>query len=515
MNKLLDFFLSKDSYPERPDDIKHYETHISHVFLAGDFAYKIKKPVKFDFLDFSSLKKRLFYCKREVALNSRLAKNCYLGVKKIYEKDDKLMFSKKHGCKVFEYLVLIKRFDELKILSNLINDGKLLIEEVISVAKIIANFHRKARIFKGRYYGGYGAIKRDNVENIKEIAPYIRKTLNKKEFEMIKTYTEEFLAKHKNIFSKRKDAEFVKEIHGDLHTKHIVISKPIVIFDCIEFNKRFSIDDVLADIAFLLMDLEFMGRFDLSSMVYRKYFTINKAYKNDTLLRFYKVYRAVVRGKVESFTATSTSESNIKLQALKRAKDYFSLACHYIRQDDKAFNPLIFMGLSGSGKSSVAKLFKDSSFILRSDEIRKEIAGKNTNPYNYGINKGIYSLEMTERTYNKLLEYTIMYVKKGRQVIVDATFTKLWQRRMFLQGTVKAGLNPIFIYFTAPEDLLFKRVLKRKISGNDISDADEIVLKHQLSTFEYPNELPSFRLLKLQNAGTLSDVAKNIEALLQ
>ncbi|GAB4431746.1 MAG: bifunctional aminoglycoside phosphotransferase/ATP-binding protein [bacterium] len=515
MDKLLKFFLSKDSYPSKPDAVKHYETHISHVFLVGDFVYKIKKPVKFDFLDFSTLRKRLYFCKREVRLNSFLAKDCYFGVKRIYENDGKLSFKKTKGSKVYEYAVLIKRFDESLILSNLINEGELLTDKIAELAKIISNFHRKVPVFKGPYYGGYSAVKRDNDENLQEIKSFVGITLQQKSFETIKFYTENFLLEHRKTFKKRKSLGFIREIHGDLHTKHIVLSKPVVIFDCIEFNDRFRIDDVLTDIAFLLMDLEFLGRFDLSSLLYDIYFKINDRFKNDDLLKFFKVYRAVVRGKIESFTANGTEEKETRLKALKRAKDYFALACNYIT-NDKAFNPLIFMGLSGSGKSSVAKQFSQNMLILRSDEIRKKMAGSTkVGGKKFAVDKGIYAPEMTEKTYKALLEHTVRAATEGKRVVVDATFLKRWQRSLFLENAKKGGLNPLFIYFTAPDDLLLKRVAQRRRERKDLSDADESVLKHQLQTFEYPDELPSFRLMKLKNTGALKAVTKNIEVLLQ
>lgn len=514
MNKLVEFFLSPDSYPKRPDEIRHIETHISHVFLAGAYAYKVKKPVKFDFLDFSTLKKRLFYCKREVLLNARLARNCYIGVFPVYIKGDRLQFKKGKGAKVFEYVVLMKRLDEAKILSTLIEAGNLLLNEIAEIGKKIAHFHKETPPFYGDYYGSLSVVKRDNEENLEEIAPFVGKTLSEAYFSQIKNYTEEFIRDHRSIFSARKASGFIKEIHGDLHTKHIVLTKPIVIFDCIEFNNRFRIDDILNDIAFLLMDLEFMGRFDLSRTLYDTYFKINSPCKNDELLNFYKVYRAVVRGKIESLTAENVSETNLKEKALKRAKDYFSLACHYISNNGKAFNPLIFMGLSGSGKSRIAKLFQDKAVILRSDEVRKRLFTP-AKVKKAGINEGLYSPSMTEKTYKNLLNFALEFLKSGKKVIIDATFIKTWQRTLFMENLLKEGYNPLFLFFTAPEGLLLERIRNRKREGKDISDADEAVLQHQLQTFEPPLELPSFRLLKLSNTASLEEIKKNVEVLLQ
>lgn len=515
MDKLVQFFLSKNIYDDKPTSIKHYETHISHVFVANDYAYKVKKPVKFGFLDFSTLKKRLLNCKREVLLNSRLAKGYYLGVVRIYESNNGVLsFYKSKNSRIFDYAVKMKRIPETKILSNQIEEGELLLSETKAVARKISTFHSKTPPYTGSYYGGIGAVKKDNQENMDEIYPYIGKTITKYQFEMIKEFVFTFINNNKKLFIERKASGFVKEIHGDLHTNHIVLSKPIIVFDCIEFNKRLSIGDVLEDIAFLLMDLEFKGRFDLSNAVYRTYFKHNRCYKNDDLLRFYKVYRAVVRGKIESLTYDAVDKKQKSIH-YKKACDYFSLACHYIFKDKERFNPLIFMGVSGSGKSSISKFFQDKATILRSDVIRKEISDIKITVHSYSdIEAGIYSKQVTENTYRKLLELTIKNCSENKKVIVDATFLKMWQRKLFLDTLLVEGLNPLFIYLTAPEDLLIKRILTRQKDGKDVSDADVNVLKYQLKTMEPPDEMPSYRTLKMKTVETPEIIAKNIQELL-
>lgn len=513
MDKLVQFFLSKNIYDDKPTGVKHYETHISHVFVGGNHAYKVKKAVKFDFLDFSTLKKRLQNCKREVLLNSRLAKGYYLGIVKIYQKNGVLSLKKTKNSKVFDYAVKMKRIPETKILSNQIEDGALLLSEIKTVTRKIATFHRQSLSYTGKYYGGRAAVRKDNQENIEEISPYIDKTITKDQFEMINAFVFNFINNNKKLFIERKASGFIKEIHGDLHTNHIVLAKQIIIFDCIEFNKRLSIGDVLEDIAFLLMDLEFKGRFDLSNAVYKTYFKHNVYYKNDELLRFYKVYRAVVRGKIESLTydAVDKSQKNIHY---KKACDYFSLACHYILKNKMSFNPLILMGVSGAGKSSVTKFFLDRATILRSDVIRKEISNIKINSHLYSdIETGIYSKQVTENTYKKLLELTIKNCLANKKVIVDATFLKIWQRKLFLDTLLTEGFNPLFIYLTAPEDLLIKRVLIRQKEGKDVSDADVKVLQHQLKTIEQPDEIPSYRILKIKTVNPPELIAKNIQEL--
>lgn len=515
MKSLIDFFLTPSSYPEKVKEIKHYETHISHVFLTDRFVYKIKKPVKFEFLDYSTLKKRFSNCKREVLLNSRLAKGYYLGVVKIYEKNNRLSFKKEKNSKIIEYAVKMKKIDEEKILANLIEGGENLYKDMFKIGKRVATFHRETPSYRGVYYGGYSAVLKDNRENFEEIEPFVGKTITLEEFATIKSFTENFLKENKTLLKKRKLEGFVKELHGDLQAHHVVLSKPLIVFDCIEFNKRLATGDVLEDIAFLVMDMEFRGRFDLSKILVKSYFYENKEFLNFDLLQFYKVYRAVVRGKVESLTSLSVAKVEDQEKAIKRAKNYFALASHYIAYDDKCFNPLIFMGFSGSGKSTVAKEFTDRAVLLRSDVIRKEIAGVNGKSHKrYKINNGIYSREMTEKTYTALLQKTCEALREGKRVIVDGVFLKRWQRQLFYERLIKEKENPLFIYFVAPIEELKKRVIMRKKTGMDISDADLEVLKYQIDNFEALDELPSFRVCKLKNDKGLENITKNIGVLI-
>lgn len=512
MVTLLEFLLSKESYPETTKEIKLFETHISYVFVGDKFAYKIKKPVNFGFLDFTTLKKRLFYCKREISFNSRLAKGYYLGVQKIYGKDGSYSFKPTKGSKVTEYAVKMKKIDEKKMLSKLIEDGKVVGKDIDKAVIKIAAFHKNAPIHRDKPFGSPKSVERDNEENFIQIKPYIEKTITYELFNMIELSTKNFITQNHSLLNLRKKQGFVKEIHGDLHTNHICLKQPVVIFDCIEFNDRFRIGDVLEDISFLLMDLEFRGRFDLSKRVLDLYSKMNKDYINDELLLFYKIYRAIVRGKVESFMSDKLS-SNTK--SLKHANDYFALAKYYIKNDDKPFNPIIFMGPSGSGKSSIAKTMKGIDVFLRSDEIRKKLAGLKKHQHQYeDFQKGIYSKDMTEKTYKTLFDLALKKAKNGEKVLVDATFLTKNHRTQFLNLAELNDCNPIFVYLTAPKDILLERIQQRKRLGNDISDADVNILKKQLEILEEPEELPSFRVLKLDTNCPLHEISNSLQRLI-
>jgi predicted kinase len=212
----------------------------------------------------------------------------------------------------------------------------------------------------------------------------------------------------------------------------------------------------------------------------------------------------VVRGKVEGFAAQAIDDQAAKNKAMDRARNYFGLADYYVRHFQKPFNPVVFMGLSGSGKSTIARDFSPNSIILRSDEIRKEITGIRPGTHAYSaFRKGIYTQELTRQVYCTLLEKAINHAKKGRKVIVDATYLKASQRKDFFQTCMENGLNPFFIHCFAAEDVLKTRIRERIREGTDVSDADLAVLENQLQHLEEPEELPCYRVLRINTEDVL------------
>ncbi len=514
MKSLKDFLLDPNNYPEKPREIKYFETHISQVFVGDRYVYKIKKPVDFGFLNFTTLKRRHYYCNREVELNKRLAKSIYLGVKKIYFDGKDFYFYKKKGSKVYEYAVYMRRIDEDNILYNLIQRG-ILINQIERLAKKIYNFHKTVPVYKGKYFGGLKAVTFNTQENFNQTTRYIGKTIDEETFQIIKEYTETFLKENKELFKERKDKGFVREVHGDLHSQHICFDNDIVIFDCIEFNNRFRISDIIEDLAFLLMDLEYKGRYDLSRELNKLYFYYYHSSYDEKLLNFYKVYRAYVRGKIEGFISDTINDIEVKEKVIKKAKDYFALARFYIENKSHDFNPLIFMGVSGSGKSTVASNLKDEFIIFRSDEIRKEIAGlKEGEHYYTSYGSGIYSKELTIKTYSELINRALKKANEGKKVILDATFNNSEERLKTLKLLLKEGLNPLFVNFFASEEILKERIVKRMEENKDVSDAHLGILEMQLKHYRMPEELPSFRLLNINAEQDLSHIVAGIKKIL-
>ncbi len=496
---LIEFLLKPESYPSKPSSVVHYETHISHVFVAGQVVYKIKKPVDFGFLDFTTLAKRRFYCKEEVLLNSRLAGDTYLGVVPLYMKGDIYAFRRSKGAAVAEYAVKMKRIPEEKLLSHLIGEGKLLYGAPAEVGKVLARFHLDATIHRGGPYGGIDAVHTNTEENFDQIEPYRGITIDERFFRRLVSSTRLFLEERKDVVRARKESGFVREVHGDLHTQHVCLTNPVIIFDCIEFNRRFRISDVLEDVAFLFMDLEYRGRFDLSAAAARAYFSHFPESRSDDLLLFYKAYRAVVRGKIEGFTADGLKGDQAGREAaIRRARDYYGLAQHYLEHNQAPFNPVVLMGLSGSGKSTIAEGLLPGAVVLRSDEVRKREAGVPAAAHVYvDYGSGLYDPAMSIRTYRAMTREAVAAAAKGKRVVVDAAFLSSALRQEFYESCGREGLNPFFIWCSAGEHILRRRVMRRMADGRDVSDAHLAVLEGQLWTREEPDDLPSFRVLRV------------------
>jgi hypothetical protein len=510
---LIEFLLDPDAYPEKPSRIDLVETSISLVFIGDAFVYKIKKPVNFGYCDFTTLKKRRHYCREEVSLNRRLAGDVYVGVVPLYKQGDRFSFKRSGNARVAEYAVKMKKIPDACILLNLIDQGKPLYGELEGIGRILSAFHDNAPVYRGSRYGSLKTMQWATEQNFEQIEPFCSVTIERRCLETLKEYTRDFIESNRDMFLDRRKDEFIRRGHGDLHSQHVCLTKPPVIFDCIEFNEAFRVIDTLQDIAFLLMDLEYRGRFDLSRRLLKSYSDDSKRPLPDALLRFYKVYRAVVRGKVNSLLFSASGDLDVKQRGLKMAMDYFKLADHYIRDASKPFNPVVIMGLSGSGKSTIAKDIPGDWIILRSDELRKRAAGVRTGEHVYGeYGAKIYSPEMTRNIYSLLLDKATSHVRDGHRVIVDAVFLKSSQRMGFYDACIERELNPFFIQCFADEAFLRERIVARMQDGSNISDAHLGILDRQLQEIEEPFELPFFRVLRLnteeavhKTAGALSE----------
>lgn len=331
---LVEDLLNPEAYPEKIQSVELVQTHISFVFLTERFVYKVKKPVNFGFLDFTTLEKRKYYCEQELILNRRLSPEVYIDVVSVVERKGRHWLWGEG--KIVDYAVKMKRLPMERLMKNLLLNGELEEEMLDRVAEKIAKFHKNAeRSPEIDRYGQIETIKFNTDENFQQTEKYIGKTITQKQFEELKEYTDNFYRTKAELINRRIKDGRIRDCHGDLHMEHICIMEDdIVIFDCIEFNERFRYSDTAADIAFLAMDLDYYGRRDYSDKLMEFYVEHSDDREVMEMLTFYKIYRAWVRGKVASFKLDDPSISEEeKKEATAIAKRYFELAYSYLNGD--------------------------------------------------------------------------------------------------------------------------------------------------------------------------------------
>lgn len=475
------------AYPEAVAAVRLIQTHISWIFLAGKFAYKIKKPVNFGFLDFSTLDRRLFYCQEELRLNRRLCPEIYLDVVKVREAPGGAAF---HGeGSTLDYAVKMIRLPEERMADRLLAEGKLSGADVQSIAATVAAFHRQA-LSGGEIdrCGSLEIIRSNWEENFQQATEFTGITLTSQNLATIREWTEQFMAANTGLFSRRVAGGFIRECDGDLHLENICLTNRVCIFDCIEFNSRFRYSDTVADVAFLTMDLEFHGRRDLARIFLEEYIAASGDGGVSDLVDFYSVYRAFIRGKVESFRLKDPGIPLEEKEAAKeKAMSYFRLARGYILRGRLAPALVVVCGLSGSGKSTIAAaLGRELGLeLLSSDRIRKELAGVPLQQHShdqYGC--GLYSAAASEATYRELLHRADSSLAAGQSVIVDATCQKRESRESLQRLAAGHGM-PFYLFIAeAPEEVIRERLAERVRQGTGISDGRWEIYLRQREEFE-------------------------------
>jgi len=331
LETMIEDLLKPESLPDPTQGVLLVQTHISLVFVADDFVYKVKKPVNFGFLDFTTFQKRAFYCRQELNLNRRLAKDIYLSVLPIRFDGKKYSMRSRKG-EVAEHAVKMKRISEQRLMKSLYERGALTENHLQRLARTLAIFHGHA--LRSQEIDGFGEPDRFRIntdENFVQIHKYIGVSIEKEQFGALLDWTDHFYRTRGELFGKRIQQGKIRDCHGDLHMEHVCFSRNLSIIDCIEFNERFRYSDTVADIEFLLMDLEYHGGKSYSASLWKHYRKSAGEKAVEPLLDFYKAYRAVVRGKVNSFQVDDpTISSGDKDKAVQRAKKYFSLACSYL-----------------------------------------------------------------------------------------------------------------------------------------------------------------------------------------
>ncbi len=453
------------------------ETHISWVLLGESLVYKIKKPVDFGFLDYTTLEKRKFYCEKEIELNSRLSKEIYLGVSSVVEKDGEIFIDEDGD--IIDYAVKMKRMPQDRMMNVLIENGKIKQSYIVSLAKKIADFHLKAET--NEYISSFGSVETNRFntdENFEQTKDAVGEFLTAYQYNSIKEFTNRFYEERWSLFEKRIRDKRVKDCHGDLYSRNICIidESTIYIYDCIEFNERFRYSDVASDVAFLLMDLENYSRYDLSELFFDRYVYFSKDRDIGEIINFYKIYRAYVRGKIAYFQSQK-----------EQANLYFDLSFGYLPDEYKP-KVIVLGGLTGSGKSTVASFIsKKAGFeVLSSDIIRKELAGMNPHYKDFSNYKsGIYTDEMTEKVYRELCNRAYNLARNGKGVVLDATFIKEKYRKIVRDRFRRLGIEPLFVFLDVDEKTALEHFKKRS-KENSVSDGRYEIFLKQKEELEKP-----------------------------
>ncbi|HWP43578.1 MAG TPA: AAA family ATPase, partial [Blastocatellia bacterium] len=416
------------------------QTHISVVLLGMRHALKLKKPVDFGFLDYTTLDKRLRACEAEVELNRRLCPDVYIGVQAIRDVDGEPRLSGEGS--VLDYGVLMKRLPDDRMLDRMVARDEVDESDIDRVASRLAGFHQQAR--RGPdvdLYGSPEAIRANWDENFAQTYPYIDRTITAAEYETIRGWVEGWLDSNQEMLQKRVRDGRICDGHGDVRSESICITDGICIFDCIEFNERFRSGDVASEAAFLAMDLDARGRPDLGYYFTERYQAKTGDSELFKLLPFYRCYRAYVRGKVLSFRLDEPEFSQAERNAAAaRAKSYFHLARRYASPLERPAL-IIVAGLSGTGKTSLARAIAGELGIpaLSADAVRKSLFEFREQPYQYG--EGPYSAQANHLTYQKLIETGKTLLEEHGGVVLDATFRRASDREMARSAALDSGAD--------------------------------------------------------------------------
>ncbi len=474
---LIQALLDPRAYPDPTGKVELRQTQMSYVFLTDNYAYKIKRPVNFGFLDYTTLGKRRLYCRKEVELNRRLCPDAYLGVVRVTHNNGRTAIGGKG--KAAEYAVKMRRLPQEAMMDVRLAADKVTPEMITRVAAVLARFHEKSATDDAiSAFGGIDAVTRNAEENFSQTGKYIGVTLSPDTYQRIRAYTRGFLEANTALFQKRVAGGRIRDCHGDLHAAHICFGdNGICIYDCIEFNDRFRYCDVASEVAFLAMDLDHYGRADLSNGFIDAYVAKSGDAELKKLLNFYKCYRAYVRGKVGSFQSDDPYISaGEKEKALAAARSYFKLAESYIA-DDKGCNRLgeplaefietelkprfllIACGLPATGKTAItAEIARiKGGQLLRSDLIRRELL-KDEDIFE---EKVAASMEKRALVYEEMFRQADEALGKSDSVILDATFITQSLRRQAARLAAKHKVTLVILQTVCPGDVAIRRILGR------------------------------------------------------
>lgn len=483
---VVDVLSSPRTYQERTGEVIQLETHISWVFLTSRFAYKLKKPVRFDFLDFSTPAKRQWACQREVELNRRLAQDVYFGVVPI-TKETKGQLKLGGAGEPVDWVVKMRRLPADRALDQLICDGSVSTSDATDLATRLAQFYQhlpplsiNAEVHRQRIEDH---IHGNEAELAKPEYEFNRTTLKR-----IHTAQMRLLRLAPETLDARVCDGRIVDGHGDLRPEHIYFVPHPTIIDCIEFNDEFRQIDVLDELAFLAAECEHLGAVEVGDRIIDEYRATSRDFFPKSLLEFYKCYRACVRAKVLMLRGTQVGEQ-VREQYWEDARRYLQLADHHA---SKLGPPVLIIvyGLSGTGKTTLSRRIAECLGIelLSTDEVRLELFAPRGHDRN---DKRLYDPAKRQQVYEELLRRAESRLSEKLSVVLDGTFHSAKLRQQAVELARLAGAEPCLLHCQCTPEAAIERIEARELNGGALSDATPEVYRSQLELFEAdPPELP-------------------------
>lgn len=479
LHKLVKTLQQPAMFPHPVTRFNVIETHISIILLTGPYAYKFKKPVNFGFLDFSTLEKRRHFCEEELRLNRRLAPELYREVVPISAGPQL-----GGDGEAIEYAIRMREFEQASQFDRLLDAKLLAPEHVDALALRIAKFHTAAAVAGPQSsYGNSDAVQAPAEENFSQILDCMNEPQVQKQLEQLQDWTRQMFQTLQPNFQSRKNHGFIRECHGDLHLRNIALADDIpVAFDCIEFNDKLRWIDIISEIDFMVMDLDHRGQAGLASRFLNVWLEQTGDYAGISLLRYYLIYRAMVRAKVDCLRAQQTDvDASTREAILQDYHAYLELGARYTKPPPPVL--LLMHGLSGSGKTRVSQSLLESlpAIRLRSDIERKRLHGLAGDARTGAdVDQNIYDRAASERTYQHLKSLTSTLLDAGQSVVVDASFLEQSRLEEFVELADNQSAPCFIIDCQAPESELRERIAVRERSRLDASEAGTEVLENQL-----------------------------------
>lgn len=500
-NAIVDFLRTSAAYGLSDDTVEQIDTHAARIFLAGTRAYKLKRAVKFPFLDFSSLAMRKDACDKEFALNRRTAPGLYQGVLPVNQSSTGALSIDGPGEPV-DWLVCMNRFDQNSLLDNLARREGLTATTLRDLADRIASFHQSAD--RQPDFGGATSMMEIASNDLSVMRDNAAGVVSESVCQQLETAWTAAIRTHGSLLDQRRSTGMVRHCHGDLHLRNICLldGKP-TLFDCIEFNDTIACVDVLYDLAFLLMDLIYRGDLAGANLVMNRYLARTQDYAGVALLPIFQSLRAGVRAMVSAVESVDAKGENATALA-KEANQYAQLALDLLVP--RPTSTVAVGGLSGSGKSALAASLAPligrppGAVVLRSDVIRKTLAGKDPETK---LSARHYAFQENQKVYARMGATAGIILEAGQSVLFDAVFSRQEERAMAARIADNARCVLCGLWLEAPMDTLLDRLARR---SDDASDADAAVLELQLK-----QDIGELDWTRIASGGSMAETLNSVK----